>query len=231
MKPHPACLRFRPPTCEGSSVRRPRWQAIGLLCLTTPVERYQVLQPRGVAGNPCGTTRRDSAGDRGIRNRLSDRPARSRRAVEAADATDNGSAGHEAFQVLRRVDDTAPAGSRESTLGHRLEALEVADLPAADDRWRPPADRRQAPSRRHAPRRAAPLPDQRGTPAPAAPGRGARSPAHTSVPSGCGTAGCSNAAGADDQHPRLGRFACAEQQAQVVRHPARLQQLTGGRSA
>jgi hypothetical protein len=61
MEPHPPCLRFGPLTCEESSARRLRWHAVRLLCLAASVEQYQVFAHAKLR-DPCGTTRRDSAG-------------------------------------------------------------------------------------------------------------------------------------------------------------------------
>ncbi len=85
MRPAPATAwGFVRRPARGSSVRRLRWHAIALLCLTTSVERYQVFQPRGVAGTLAVQRGGTRPWDRGSRNRLADWPARSRRAVEAA---------------------------------------------------------------------------------------------------------------------------------------------------
>jgi hypothetical protein len=122
---------------------------------------------------------------------------------------------------------------RQGLLGGQPTVREAVRWPCCQQlmpRWRPPAGRRPAPPRCYTARRAAPPPDQPETPAPVAPGRGGRSPAHTPASRPAGTAGYNNPAGLTTSTPgRLVRVVGAEQQAQVaVRHPAGLQQLAVG---
>jgi hypothetical protein len=67
MKPHPPLPAVSSAGLRGSSARRPRWHAIALPCLTTSVEQFQVLQPRGVAATLAVQRAGTRPGDRGTR--------------------------------------------------------------------------------------------------------------------------------------------------------------------
>ncbi len=92
------------------SARRSWWDTAALLCLTTSVHQYRALQPRGVAEplryDEEGLGRETVAPQTAVGlARL-----RSRRPVEAADATDDDIPGHGEFQVLRRPERYFPGG-------------------------------------------------------------------------------------------------------------------------
>jgi len=142
MKPHPPLPAVSPAGLRGSSAWRPRWHASAVLCLTTSVEPFSDAPAARRCCNPCGTTRRDSAGDRGTRNRLSDLPAtvhvdQLRRRTPPTTA----SLVTRRFRSFVAPDDSFQAGSRESRLtgspGCRPSAAVAGDRGGAGLSGRP----------------------------------------------------------------------------------------------